>query len=266
MTERPRPERGAAANYPVLGKGEAGTAVAAPAPSPTRRQPNRHLPRPPSRARPPPLRTWSAALPFRPPRPRRPALRYRGPPLRTVARSLRRPPSRRVRPPAPASAVQREAIRFIESYPTRIFLPNERAAEPQIAAIYERFGLNARQIEILSRATPKRDYYCQSRRGNRLFELGLAGRGGAGLRRRLGQVRPAPHHRDHRSPRASRLRRRMAAAPQLRLGHRASSHRSPTPTPAGATIMTGFPAPCHCGRRPLQCGCRAGRAAQPHSR
>ena len=35
------------------------------------------------------------------------------------------------------------------------------------------FGLNDRQIEILARATPKRDYYCQSRRGNRLFELGL---------------------------------------------------------------------------------------------
>src|SRR5262249_44421120 len=34
-------------------------------------------------------------------------------------------------------------------------------------------GLNDRQIEILARATPKRDYYCQSRRGNRLFELGL---------------------------------------------------------------------------------------------
>ncbi len=62
---------------------------------------------------------------------------------------------------------------IIESCPTRIFLPNERALEPQIAAIYERFGLNTRQIEILSRATPKRDYYCQSRRGNRLFELGL---------------------------------------------------------------------------------------------
>jgi type IV secretion system protein TrbE len=62
---------------------------------------------------------------------------------------------------------------IIESCPTRLFLPNERAAEPQIAAIYERFGLNARQTEILSRATPKRDYYCQSRRGNRLFELGL---------------------------------------------------------------------------------------------
>ena len=38
---------------------------------------------------------------------------------------------------------------------------------------YERFGLNDRQVEILSRATPKRDYYCQSRRGNRLFDLGL---------------------------------------------------------------------------------------------
>ena len=62
---------------------------------------------------------------------------------------------------------------IIESCPTRIFLPNERAAEPQIARVYERFGLNDRQIEILSRATPKRDYYCQSRRGNRLFELGL---------------------------------------------------------------------------------------------
>lgn len=62
---------------------------------------------------------------------------------------------------------------IIESCPTRIFLPNERAAELQIARVYERFGLNARQIEILSRATPKRDYYCQSRRGNRLFELGL---------------------------------------------------------------------------------------------
>jgi type IV secretion system protein TrbE len=62
---------------------------------------------------------------------------------------------------------------IIESCPTRLFLPNERAIEPQISAIYRRFGLNDRQIEILARATPKRDYYCQSRRGNRLFELGL---------------------------------------------------------------------------------------------
>ncbi|MDH6234828.1 type IV secretion/conjugal transfer VirB4 family ATPase [Mesorhizobium soli] len=63
---------------------------------------------------------------------------------------------------------------IVESCHTRLLLPNERALEPQITAIYRRFGLNDRQIEILARATPKRDYYCQSRRGNRLFELGLS--------------------------------------------------------------------------------------------
>ncbi|MFI0846550.1 conjugal transfer protein TrbE [Mesorhizobium sp. IMUNJ 23232] len=67
----------------------------------------------------------------------------------------------------------RIAPAIVESCPTRLFLPNERAIEPQITAIYRRFGLNNRQIEIVARATPKRDYYCQSRRGNRLFELGL---------------------------------------------------------------------------------------------
>src|SRR5262249_4267830 len=59
------------------------------------------------------------------------------------------------------------------SCPTRIFLPNDRALEPQARNVYERFGLNARQVEILSSATPKRDYYAQTARGNRLFELGL---------------------------------------------------------------------------------------------
>ncbi len=62
---------------------------------------------------------------------------------------------------------------IIESCPTRLFLANERALEPQIANIYRRFGLNDRQIEIIAGATPKRDYYCQSAAGNRLFDLGL---------------------------------------------------------------------------------------------
>ncbi|UJQ94144.1 conjugal transfer protein TrbE [Mariluticola halotolerans] len=62
---------------------------------------------------------------------------------------------------------------IIESCPSRIFLPNDRAVEPQSKVIYEAFGLNDRQIEIISRAVPKRDYYYQSRQGNRLFELGL---------------------------------------------------------------------------------------------
>ncbi len=63
---------------------------------------------------------------------------------------------------------------IVESCPTRILLPNERAQEPQIAELYARFGLSPQQIEILSTAVPKRDYYCQSRRGDRLFELGLS--------------------------------------------------------------------------------------------
>jgi type IV secretion/conjugal transfer VirB4 family ATPase len=65
------------------------------------------------------------------------------------------------------------AASIIESCPTRIFLPNPRALEPQGAAAYARFGLNDRQIEILARATPARDYYLQSRVGDRLFDLGL---------------------------------------------------------------------------------------------
>jgi type IV secretion system protein VirB4 len=62
---------------------------------------------------------------------------------------------------------------IIESCPQRIFLPNDRAVEPQARAAYERFGLNERQVELIARATPKRHYYLQSRQGNRLFELGL---------------------------------------------------------------------------------------------
>ncbi|GAM00342.1 conjugal transfer protein TrbE [Sphingomonas parapaucimobilis NBRC 15100] len=62
---------------------------------------------------------------------------------------------------------------IIESCPQRILLPNDRAVEPQGHDIYARFGLNDRQVELIARATPKRHYYLQSARGNRLFELGL---------------------------------------------------------------------------------------------
>jgi type IV secretion system protein VirB4 len=62
---------------------------------------------------------------------------------------------------------------IIESCPSRIFLANDRAQEAGIRPVYEAFGLNARQIEIIATATPKRHYYFQSAIGNRLFELGL---------------------------------------------------------------------------------------------
>ena len=62
---------------------------------------------------------------------------------------------------------------IIESCPQRILLPNDRAVEPQSRAAYSSFGLNDAQIELVARAAPKRQYYLQSARGNRLFELGL---------------------------------------------------------------------------------------------
>jgi type IV secretion system protein VirB4 len=62
---------------------------------------------------------------------------------------------------------------IVESCASRIFLPNPQATEPQIRVIYEGFGLNARQIDIVATAQPKRDYYYQSRLGNRVFDLGL---------------------------------------------------------------------------------------------
>jgi type IV secretion system protein VirB4 len=62
---------------------------------------------------------------------------------------------------------------IIESCPSRIFLPNPQATEPQIRTVYEGFGLNSRQITIVAQAQPKRDYYYQSRLGNRVFDLDL---------------------------------------------------------------------------------------------
>ena len=61
---------------------------------------------------------------------------------------------------------------LIESCPTRIFLPSPQATEPQLRPVYESFGLNSRQIEIIAGARPKRDYYYQSPLGQRLFDLG----------------------------------------------------------------------------------------------
>jgi type IV secretion/conjugal transfer VirB4 family ATPase len=65
------------------------------------------------------------------------------------------------------------AYAIIELCLTRIFLPNAWALDPLGSAAYRRFGLNDRQIELIARATPKRDYYLQSPVGERLFELGL---------------------------------------------------------------------------------------------
>lgn len=62
---------------------------------------------------------------------------------------------------------------LIESCPTRVFLPNPDARSPQIEEVYERFGLNLQQIDLIAKGVKKREYYYQSMAGNRMFELGL---------------------------------------------------------------------------------------------
>lgn len=62
---------------------------------------------------------------------------------------------------------------IVESTATKIFLPNVYARDVDTAALYRRMGLNARQIEILATAVPKRHYYCVSEGGRRLYDLAL---------------------------------------------------------------------------------------------
>ncbi|MGB3543568.1 MAG: hypothetical protein WBA11_11660, partial [Rubrivirga sp.] len=62
---------------------------------------------------------------------------------------------------------------LIESCPTRIFLPNPDAAEPDTAALYHWLGLNEAEVSRLSRARKKRDYYVRSPSGARTFDLAL---------------------------------------------------------------------------------------------
>jgi type IV secretion system protein VirB4 len=65
------------------------------------------------------------------------------------------------------------AIALKESCLSKIFLPNANARDEASAKFYESMGLNERQIEIISEALPKREYYLNTPLGNRLFELGL---------------------------------------------------------------------------------------------
>ncbi len=60
-----------------------------------------------------------------------------------------------------------------ESCPTKICLPNSAAREPGTREFYEHIGFNERQIEIVARATPKREYYVTSPEGRRLFDMSL---------------------------------------------------------------------------------------------
>ncbi|MEJ5074856.1 conjugal transfer protein TrbE [Enterobacter ludwigii] len=60
---------------------------------------------------------------------------------------------------------------LIESCPTQIFLPNPKAE--QFIETYSKFGLNARQIEIIKVSRQKQQYYVFTPEGSRLIDLSL---------------------------------------------------------------------------------------------
>jgi type IV secretion system protein VirB4 len=63
---------------------------------------------------------------------------------------------------------------LMDSCPTKIYLPNhEIMANETIRDIYLRQGLNERELDLLSRAVPKRDYYLKSPEGSRMVDLHL---------------------------------------------------------------------------------------------
>ena len=62
---------------------------------------------------------------------------------------------------------------ILQACPTKIYLPDEQAQTPALAAVYRSFGLTDTEISILARATKKADYYYKSIKGQRLFRLDL---------------------------------------------------------------------------------------------
>lgn len=66
------------------------------------------------------------------------------------------------------------AASLLESCPSRIYLPNDRALEPNVSEKYKQLGLNEKQINIIAHAQAKRQYYYESSHGNALFDLGLS--------------------------------------------------------------------------------------------
>jgi type IV secretion system protein VirB4 len=61
----------------------------------------------------------------------------------------------------------------LESCPTKILLPNTEALNPASRDFYDHLGLNEREIDIVQKSEPKREYYYVSPLGRRLISLGL---------------------------------------------------------------------------------------------
>ncbi|MEI6856237.1 ATPase [Psychrilyobacter sp.] len=62
---------------------------------------------------------------------------------------------------------------ILDACNTKIFLPNSNAVSENYIPVYKAFGLNEKEIEIISKSTPKKEYYTKSQLGSRKFELSL---------------------------------------------------------------------------------------------
>jgi type IV secretion system protein VirB4 len=62
---------------------------------------------------------------------------------------------------------------ILDSCPTRFYLPNADAGSVAQRELYRALGFNERELAIIARATPKRQYFFKSPRGSRLFDLGV---------------------------------------------------------------------------------------------
>ena len=62
---------------------------------------------------------------------------------------------------------------LIESTATKIFLPNQEAANEAIAPVYREFGFSNTEISLIAKAVRQKQYYIRSFDGKRLIDLGL---------------------------------------------------------------------------------------------
>jgi len=62
---------------------------------------------------------------------------------------------------------------LIDNCKTNFLMPNPEAQKPNIAKIYEQYGLNEKQISLIANGIPQREYYYMSSLGSRMFNLAL---------------------------------------------------------------------------------------------
>lgn len=61
-----------------------------------------------------------------------------------------------------------------DSCATKLLCPNADAVSEEQSRLYREIGLNDKEIAVIARSTPKRDYYFKNPAGSRLFQLALS--------------------------------------------------------------------------------------------